>query len=132
VLLLLLQVDLLVERALAEDDRERRRAGVEQLRKLDFAAVEKAVRSPSFGPPKLEPGRIVERPGYALHVPAAYDPETAWPLLVTLHGFNPSGDAPAVPNWIQAWLRCAGARERLILVAPTTTRHTRRATRSRR
>jgi poly(3-hydroxybutyrate) depolymerase len=132
VLLLLLQVDLLVERAPAEDDRERRRAGVEQLRKLDFAAVEKAVRSPSFGPPKLEPGRIVERPGYAIHVPLAYDPATTWPLLVTLHGFNPSGDARAGPDWIQAWLRCAGARERLILVAPTTTRHTRRATRSRR
>jgi dienelactone hydrolase len=123
-LALLLQAEAQVETALAEENREKRRALVEPLRKIDVAAVEKAVRSPTFGPPKVELGKIVERPGYAIHVPAGYDPATAWPLLVTLHGFSPSGDPRAGPNWIQAWLRCAGARERMILVAPTTTRHT--------
>jgi poly(3-hydroxybutyrate) depolymerase len=123
-----------VERALSEDDREKRRAMAAPLAKVPFADVEKAVRTQAWGLPKAELGKVIEHSSkieqgneaftYALHVPAAYDPAKAWPLLVTLHGFNPEGRPAAGSEWIQSWLRCAGARERFILLAPTTTRHT--------
>ena len=124
----LLQVDDLVRQALAEEDKDRRAALVARLRTLDFAAVEKAVRTPVRGPAKTALGTVVEKRSktdldgeefvYALHIPAAYDPTRPWPLLVTLHGANGNAD------WIRTWLRCAGARERFVLVAPATTRHT--------
>ena len=132
-LFLLCQQDL-VERALAEENRDKRQALVEQLRKLDFAAVEKAVRTRTCGPPKVEVGKIVERTAktdykgeeftYALHLPEKYDPSKSWPMIVTLHGTNSAGDARAGAGWIQAWRSCREARENWILLAPTTTRHT--------
>lgn len=128
---LLLQGDAadLVGRALREEDKEKRQGIVAQLRKLDFAAVEKAVREPVRGAPKIEPGKVVERQSksdldgeafsYAAHVPAAYDPSKPWPLLVTLHGAGGNGT-----SWIQTWLRTAAMRDKYIVVAPTTPKHT--------
>lgn len=124
----------LVARTLHEEDKEKRQALVSQLRKLDFAAVEKAVRSPARGPARFEAGKVIERESrsdldgeafrYAIHVPEVYDPAKPWPLLVTLHGANMGGDPNAGTSWIQTWLRCAAARQRYVLVSPTTTRHT--------
>ena len=125
-LLVLAQADL-AGQALREEDKDQRQAIVAQLRKLDFAAVEKAVRESPRGPATLELGKVVERQSksdldgeaftYAVHVPAAYDPAKAWPLLVTLHGTGGNGTA-----WIQTWLRTA--RENYVVIAPTTSRHT--------
>jgi len=124
--LVLAQADL-AGQALREEDKDKRQAIVAQLRKLEFSAVEKAVRESPRGPAKLELGKVVERQSksdldgepftYAVHVPAAYDPAKAWPLLVTLHGTGGSGTA-----WIQTWLRTA--RENHVVIAPTTPRHT--------
>lgn len=124
--LVLVQADL-AGQALREVDKDKRQAAVAQLRKLDFAAVEKAVRESPRGPATMELGKVVERQSrsdldgepftYAVHVPAAYDPARAWPLLVTLHGTGGNGTA-----WIQTWLRTA--RENYVVIAPTTTRHT--------
>src|SRR4030095_16543068 len=95
-----------------EEDKDKRQAIVAQLRKLEFAAVEKAVRESPRGPTKLEPCKVAERQSksgldgepftYAVHLPAAYDPAKAWPLLVTLHGTGGNGS-----SWIQTWLRTA-------------------------
>jgi poly(3-hydroxybutyrate) depolymerase len=118
---LLLQGDL-VERTLRENTKEQRI----ELRKLDVAVVEKALRSPSRD--GVAPGLVQlqsksdldgEPFVYARHVPEGYDPSKGWPVLVTLHGTNGNG-----PDWIQTWLRCAAAREKLVIIAPTTTRHT--------
>ena len=61
---------------------------------------------------------------YGLWVPEGYDPARPWPLLLTLHGTNRNDDPRAGPLWMSAWLRCAAAREKFILVAPTTVRWT--------
>ncbi len=119
----------LVERALAEENRETRRAAVAALRPFPFRDLEQAVRRPKRGPSPIEPGKIAERAHgdgarYAVHVPAAYDPARTWPLLVTLHGTNAGADPAAGRAWIQTWLRCAKARDEAVLLAPTTTRHT--------
>jgi predicted esterase len=124
--LVLAQADLAAQ-ALREEDKDRRQAIVAQLRKLDFAAVEKAVHESPRVPTKLDLGKVLERQSrsdldgepfsYAVHIPAAYDPAKAWPLLVTLHGAGGSGSA-----WIQTWLRTA--RDRYVVIAPTTPRHT--------
>jgi enterochelin esterase-like enzyme len=124
----------LAARALREEDKDKRQAIVAQLRKLDFAAVEKALRAPARGPSKIEPGKVVERQAksdldgeafkYAVHLPEGYDPAKPWPLLVTLHGANMSGDPNAGTGWIQVWLRCAAASQKYVIVSPTTTRHT--------
>jgi dienelactone hydrolase len=111
-LLLALQAEP-VEKALLEEDGTKRAA---LLRGLDVAAVEKALRSPVYGPPRGGPT------DFALHVPAGYDPSKPWPLLVTLHGHNPEGRASAGADWIRTWLRSAAAD--YLIVAPTTTRHT--------
>ena len=52
VLAVFLQGDVadLVRRAAAEEDKDKRSAIVAQLRKVDFAAIEKALRTPSRGP----------------------------------------------------------------------------------
>jgi dienelactone hydrolase len=133
VLAVLLQQDL-VERALAENDREKRRALCAELRKHDFEAVKKCVRTRTYGAPTVALGEVVRRSSktahdgeafeYALHVPKAYDPSKAWPLLVTLHGTNREGRADAGARWITAWLANAIVCERFIVVAPTTVRHT--------
>jgi pimeloyl-ACP methyl ester carboxylesterase len=117
----------LAERAIHEDDKDKRAAIVTQLRKFDVAAVEKALRSPSRGAPGIALGQVVERTSksdldgeefkYAVQLPADYDPSKPWPLLVTLHGANGNGT-----DWIRTWVRTAGTR--YILVAPTTPRHT--------
>ncbi|MBI3857487.1 MAG: hypothetical protein HY293_17540, partial [Planctomycetes bacterium] len=119
----------LAARALREEDKGKRQAIVEQLRKLDFAAVEKAVRAPARGPSKIDLGKVVERQSksdldgeafsYAVHVPEGYDPAKPWPLLVTLHGTGGNGT-----QWIQTWLRTAAARQKYVIAAPTTPRHT--------
>jgi dienelactone hydrolase len=129
-----LQADELVRRALSEEDRDQRQATVAQLRRLEFAGVEKAVRNPSRGPARTELGKVVERRAksdldgeeftYAIHLPTGYDSARPWPLLVTLHGANPGGNPAAGTDWIRAWLRTAGAREGYVLLAPTTVRHT--------
>ena len=51
----------LVEKAVREEDKDKRAALVAQLRKFDVAAVEKALRSPSRGPSPVEFGKVVER-----------------------------------------------------------------------
>jgi len=117
----------LADRAVREDDKDKRAALVTSLKKFDVAAVEKALRSPSRGAPGIDLGKVVERASksdldgeefrYAVHLPADYDPEKAWPLLVTLHGANGNGT-----DWIRTWVRTAGTR--YILVAPTTPKHT--------
>jgi len=117
----------LTSRAVREDDKDKRAAIVAQLRKADFAAVEKALRSPTRGPSPVEVGKIVERKtksdldgeefSYAIQVPAAYNPAKPWPLLITLHGTGGNG-----ADWIRTWARTAGATH--ILVAPTTPKHT--------
>jgi pimeloyl-ACP methyl ester carboxylesterase len=134
--LLLVQSDPadLVRRALAEEDKEKRAALVSLLRKSDLATVEKAVRTPLRAAPRWEVGRVLERTAksdldgeefpYAIHIPAAYSPSTSWPVLVTLHGANGSGNPKAGADWIRTWLRTAGAADRYILLAPTTVRHT--------
>jgi len=124
--LVLAQADL-AGQALREEDKDKRQAIVAQLRKLEFSAVEKAVRESPRGTAKLELGKVVERQSkseldgepftYAVHVPVAYDPAKAWPLLVTLHGTGGNGTA-----WIQTWLRTA--RDHYVVIAPTTPRHT--------
>jgi len=121
-------------RALREDDKDKRQAIVAQLRKLDLAAVEKAVRSPSRGPATIETGKVVERQSrsdfdgeafkYSLHLPDRYDPARRWPLIVSLHGTNQAGDPKAGTTWIDMWLRCAAAREKCVILSPTTVRHT--------
>jgi pimeloyl-ACP methyl ester carboxylesterase len=130
----LFQADELVRRALSEEDKEKRGALISQLRRLDFASVEQAVRNPSRGPSKTELGKVVEKHAksdldaeefkYAIHVPPMYDPARPWPLLVTLHGANLNGNPNAGTDWIRVWLRTAAARERYVVVAPTTVRHT--------
>ncbi len=115
------------ERAIHEDDKDKRTALVTQLRKFDLAAVEKALRTPSRGAPGIDLGKVVDRTSksdldgeefqYAVHLPADYDPSKPWPLLITLHGANGNGT-----DWIRTWVRTAGTR--YILVAPTTPRHT--------
>jgi len=117
----------LAERAIREDDRDRRAALVTPLKKFDVAAVEKALRAPTRGPSPWEAGKILERSAksdldgedftYAVQVPAAYDPGKAWPLLVTLHGAGGNG-----LDWIRTWARTAGSK--YVLIAPTTPRHT--------
>jgi len=129
-----LQAEDLVRRALAEEDRDRRSALLAELRRLDFASVEKAVRSPSRGPARTELGQVVERRAksdldgeefkYAVHIPPGYDPGRSWPLLVTLHGSNVGGNPNAGTDWIRVWLRTPAAREKFVIVAPTTVRHT--------
>jgi predicted esterase len=125
-LLALSQADL-ASQALREDDKDKRQAIVAQLRKMEFAAVEKAVREAPRGATKLDLGKAVERQSksdldgetftYAVHVPAAYDPAKAWPLLITLHGTGGNG-----ASWIQTWLRTV--RDKYVVIAPTTPRHT--------
>jgi len=117
----------LAERAIREDDRDRRAALVTPLKKFDVAAVEKALRAPTRGPSPWEAGKILERSAksdldgedftYAVQVPAAYDPGKALPLLVTLHGTGGNG-----LDWIRTWARTAGSK--YVLIAPTTPRHT--------
>ena len=124
----------LVRRAMAEEDKDRRSALLSPLRKLDFAAVETAVRTITRGPAKTERGQVVERQSktdhdgepfsYALHLPEKYDPGTAWPLLVTLHGANLGGNPRAGTDWIRTWLRSAAVREKFVVLSPTTVRHT--------
>ena len=124
--LVLAQADL-AGQALREEDKDKRQAIVAQLRKLEFAAVEKAVRESPRGPTKLEVGKVLERQSrsdldgeaftYAVHLPPGYDPAKPWPLLVTLHGTGGNG-----PAWIQTWLRTV--RDRYVVIAPTTPRHT--------
>jgi predicted esterase len=126
---ILLQAEDLVSRALREEDKDKRQAIVAQLRKLDVAAVEKALRAPLRGASKIDLGKVVERGSksdldgetfsYAVHIPEGYDPTKPWPLLVTLHGTGGNGT-----SWIQTWLRNAAAKQKYILVAPTTPRHT--------
>lgn len=129
VALLLQQVPLAeaVDRALREEDKNRRAEFVAQLKKADFAAVEKMARTPFRG--GGSPGNVELRLGksaldgeefpYALHVPKEYEPGRAWPLIVTLHGTGGSAE-----SWIQTWLRCAPAREKFVIVAPSALRHT--------
>jgi len=122
----LAQADLATQ-ALREDDKDKRQSIVVQLRRMEFAAVEKAVRESPRGPAKVELGKVVERQSksdldgepftYAVHVPAAYDPAKSWPLLVTLHGTGGNGGA-----WIQTWLHTV--RDKYVVIAPTTPRHT--------
>jgi predicted esterase len=117
----------LAERAIREDDKDRRAALVTQLKKFDVAAVEKVLRSQSRGPSPLEVGKILERSSksdldgedfkYAIQIPATYDPAKAWPLLVTLHGAGGNG-----LDWIRTWTRTAGSK--YVIVAPTTPKHT--------
>jgi dienelactone hydrolase len=125
----------LAARALHEDDKDKRQALVVQLRKLDLAAVEKAIRTPTRPAPKIPLGKPVERTSksdfdgeafkYVLYLPDGYDPARPWPLLVTLHGTNHDGDPAWGMNWIQAsWLLCAAARQKLVILSPTTVRHT--------
>ena len=69
----------LVERALAEENRDARRAAVGALRAFPFRDLEQAVRKAKRGSAPFEAGKVVERDRgdelrYALHVPAAYDP----------------------------------------------------------
>jgi len=122
---LLLQGDP-VERALREEDKDKRLALIAPLRKIDFAAVEKAVRSPVRDATASGVTQIPSKSDldgepfvYARHVPEGYDPSKPWPILVTLHGTNGNG-----PDWITTWLRCAPAREKFVIIAPTTARHT--------
>ena len=117
----------LAERAVREDDKDKRLALLSQLRKFDLAAVEKSLRSPSRGPSPFELGKVVERTSksdldgeefrYAVQVPADYDPAKRWPLLVTLHGAGGNG-----LDWIRTWARSAGSK--FVLIAPTTPKHT--------
>ncbi|MBI4564729.1 MAG: hypothetical protein HY716_08585 [Planctomycetes bacterium] len=135
-LLALAQVPLqdFVERALAENDREKRRALCAELRRHEFSAVERCVRTRTYGEATCPLGEVVERRsktlhdgeafGYAFHVPRSYDPAKSWPLLVTLHGTNRGGHDKAGSGWIRMWLRNAAVRERFIVLAPTTVRHT--------
>jgi pimeloyl-ACP methyl ester carboxylesterase len=128
------QADDLVRRALSEDDKDKRAAIVAQLRKIDLATVEKAVRTPARGPAKTELGKVVEKRAksdldgeefkYAIHIPAAYDPTQPSPLLVTLHGANMNGNANAGTDWIRTWLRSTAAAAKYVIVSPTTVRHT--------
>ena len=132
-LLILCQQDL-VERALAEESKEKRQALIEQLCGQDFATVEKAVRTRAYGAAKVETDKIIHRTAksdyngeeftYALHLPEKYDSSRSWPMIVTLHGTNRRGDPRAGADWIGAWRSCREARENWILLAPTTTRHT--------
>jgi pimeloyl-ACP methyl ester carboxylesterase len=124
----------LAARALHEDDRDKRQALVAQLRRLDFAAVEKAVRQPSRGPTTIELGKVVERTcrsdldgeafGYALHLPPNYSPAQRWPVIVSLHGTNQTGLPNAGSYQMASWLRCAAAKEKCVLLSPTTVKHT--------
>jgi predicted esterase len=117
----------LAARAIREDDKDKRAVLVSSLKKFDVAALEKALRSPTYGASPVEPGKIAERTAksdldgeefkYALQVPAAYDPAKPWPLLITLHGTGGNG-----MDWIRTWARTAGATH--ILIAPTTPKHT--------
>jgi dienelactone hydrolase len=117
----------LADRAVREDDKDKRAALVTQLKKYDAAAIEKTLRAPSRGSSPVDPGKIVERVcksdldgeefRYAIQVPADYDASHPWPLLITLHGANGNG-----ADWIRTWARTAGAK--MILVAPTTPKHT--------
>jgi phospholipase/carboxylesterase len=59
-----------------------------------------------------EPG---SRGGYSLYVPEYYAPDTAWPLVVALHGGSGNGR-----GFLWSWLRDARAHG-AILVAPTAT-----------
>jgi predicted esterase len=135
-LALLVQDDLgeRVRRALDEPDRAERAARIAELRAVDPRKVEEALRALRRAVPTLELGRIVERTskseldqeafGYAVHVPAGYEPSRPWPVLVTLHGANVAGDPKAGARWIRVWLESPGVAERMILLAPTTVRHT--------
>jgi dienelactone hydrolase len=131
-LLLLVQVDDLVVRAVSEENPGKRSALVAELRKRDPREVEKSVRALRGGPLDLEVGKPLEltlRAGgedftVGVHVPAAYDASTSWPLLLTLHGANRSADPKAGPAWLRTWLRCAEMKDRFILVSPTTTKLT--------
>jgi pimeloyl-ACP methyl ester carboxylesterase len=124
----------LTARALREDDKDRRQALVAQLRKLEFAAVEKAIHNPSCGPTKIELGKVVERQGksdldgetfaYTIHLPQGYDPSLRWPIIVSLHGTNQGGIPNAGSSQIAAWLRCAAAKAKCVLLSPTTVKHT--------
>ena len=117
----------IADRAIREDDKDKRAALVAQLRKFDIAAVEKSMRTPPRGPSPYEVGKVVERTAksdldgeefrYAIQVPAVYDPAKPWPLIVTLHGTGGSG-----PGWISTWARSAGSTH--VLVAPSTPKHT--------
>jgi predicted esterase len=130
VVALLLQVTLVeaVQGALREEDKARRQEFIAQLKKTDFATVEKWVRT-SIGNEWKSAGNTELRLGksdldgeefpWALHVPKDYEPSKAWPLLVTLHG---TGGNPA--TWIQTWLRCAPARDKFVIIAPGSDRHT--------
>jgi phospholipase/carboxylesterase len=53
------------------------------------------------------------RGGFSAYVPEYYDPETAWPLVVALHGGSGNGRA-----FLWSWLRDARSRG-AILVSPT-------------
>ena len=57
-----------------------------------------------------EPG---SRGGFSLYVPEYYDPQTAWPLVVALHGGSGNGR-----GFLWSWLRDARSHG-AILVAPT-------------
>ncbi len=133
VLALLVQQDL-VEKALAETNKERRQNAVAELRKLDFGAVEKAVHAPTYGATSLATGRIVARKSrtehdgeefrYAVRIPKAYDPSRTWPCLVTLHGTNRPADPEQGDAWMTVWAACAPLADTTVLIAPTTVRHT--------
>jgi predicted esterase len=117
----------LAERAVREDDKDKRAALVTQLKRFDVVAAEKALRTPTRGPTKLDLGKVVERSAksdldgeefkYAVQVPADYDPAKRWPLLITLHGTGGNG-----ASWITTWVRSAGSK--CVLLAPTTPKHT--------
>jgi len=124
----------LAARALREDDKDKRQALVAQLRKLDLAVVENAIRTPPRGPATIELGKPVERQSktdfdgelfkYTIHLPAKYDPAQRWPIIVSLHGTNQTGLPNAGTLWIESWLRCAAAREKCVILSPTTVKHT--------
>ena len=88
--------------------------------RVDAAAIARLAEAPARDDVGVahvggEPGA---RGGFSLYVPETYTPDTAWPLVVALHGGAGNGRA-----FLWSWLRDARSHG-AILVAPTATGQT--------
>jgi len=111
----------LVQQYLASDDPNQSEALLKEIQEKKGVTVEQVERAIQSGiyPPDPNVGALHldlkingEPADYALYVPESYDPATAYPLIVCLHGAGFTGD-----SYLERWQARLG--EKSILACPT-------------
>lgn len=91
-----------------------------------FEATPAVPSQPSLGSGGAYPGNVtrsVNVPGlgtrtYYLHLPTAYTPTRAWPLLIALHGAGGAGTAPGAAQQVRGDWSAAADASGFIVLAP--------------